>query len=78
MQHPHSKEHTHHHSHESHGGHDKHAGHSPDMFKNRFFVCLALTIPVLYNKFKFNDHVCFVSLFTIGSELLIPTTTFLN
>jgi P-type Cu2+ transporter len=34
--------------HEHQGGHDKHAGHSPDMFKRRFFICLLLTLPVLY------------------------------
>ena len=31
-----------------HAGHDKHAGHSPAMFKQRFFVCLALTLPIIY------------------------------
>jgi Cu2+-exporting ATPase len=30
-----------------HMGHDKHAGHSVAMFRNRFWVCLALTIPAL-------------------------------
>jgi Cu2+-exporting ATPase len=28
-------------------GHDKHAGHSPNMFKQKFWVSLALTFPVL-------------------------------
>ena len=27
---------------------DKHAGHSPEIFKQRFFICLLLTLPVLY------------------------------
>ena len=31
-----------------HSGHDKHAGHSPAMFKRRFFICLGLTLPILY------------------------------
>jgi P-type Cu2+ transporter len=35
-------------NHAQHGGHDKHAGHSPEMFKRRFFICLLLTLPVLY------------------------------
>jgi cation transport ATPase len=35
-------------AHSQHAGHDKHAGHNPAMFKRRFFVCLALTLPVLY------------------------------
>jgi hypothetical protein len=30
-----------------HEGHDKHAGHSVEMFRNLFWVCLALTIPAL-------------------------------
>lgn len=29
------------------GGHDRHAGHSDGMFQNRFWISLALTIPVL-------------------------------
>ncbi len=31
----------------SHAGHDKHAGHDPDMFRRRFWVSLALTIPLV-------------------------------
>jgi P-type Cu2+ transporter len=30
-----------------HTGHDKHAGHSVEMFRTRFWVCLALTVPAL-------------------------------
>jgi P-type Cu2+ transporter len=36
------------HSSHQHAGHDKHAGHSPAMFQRRFFICLVLTVPVLY------------------------------
>ena len=36
------------HSSHEHMGHDKHAGHSPAMFQRRFFICLLLTLPVLY------------------------------
>jgi P-type Cu2+ transporter len=32
---------------DGHEGHDRHAGHSVEMFRNRFWVCLLLTIPVL-------------------------------
>ena len=42
---------TSHHQHggkNQHSGHDKHAGHSPAMFKRRFFICLGLTLPILY------------------------------
>lgn len=31
-----------------HSQHDKHAGHRPEIFKRRFFICLILTLPVLY------------------------------
>ena len=27
--------------------HDRHAGHTPEMFRDRFWVCLALTVPIL-------------------------------
>lgn len=44
----HHSEHHNHQEHHGHGGHDKHAGHSPELFKRRFFICLILTLPVLY------------------------------
>ncbi|MCL4866943.1 MAG: heavy metal translocating P-type ATPase, partial [Gemmatimonadales bacterium] len=31
-----------------HAGHDKHAGHSPSMFRNRFWLSLVFTFPVVY------------------------------
>lgn len=33
--------------HQGQAGHDKHAGHSPDMFRDRFWLSLVLTIPVV-------------------------------
>ena len=30
------------------GGHDKHEGHSPAMFRDRFWLSLALTVPVVF------------------------------
>ena len=33
---------------DSHAGHDQHAGHSPAMFRDRFWLSLILTIPVVY------------------------------
>src|SRR5215213_7698373 len=42
--------HENHHDHMEHDGHeshDKHAGHSPDMFKQKFWLSLLLTIPTL-------------------------------
>ena len=36
------------HAHAGHAEHDKHAGHSPEMFKSRFWLSVALTLPILY------------------------------
>lgn len=33
--------------HGGHGGHDKHAGHSVEMFRDRFWISLALTVPTV-------------------------------
>jgi Cu2+-exporting ATPase len=33
--------------HEGHEAHDRHAGHSVEMFRDRFWITLALTIPTL-------------------------------
>ncbi len=42
-----------HHDHHGHGGHDKHAGHSPGMFRDKFWLSLVLTIPVVF----WSEHV---------------------
>jgi Cu2+-exporting ATPase len=34
-------------AHDAHGGHDKHAGHDPEMFRRKFWLSLALTIPLV-------------------------------
>src|SRR5918998_1881339 len=33
--------------HGGHGGHDKHAGHDPEMFRRKFWLSLALTVPIV-------------------------------
>ncbi|MET0415755.1 MAG: heavy metal translocating P-type ATPase [Actinoplanes sp.] len=33
--------------HEVHGGHDKHAGHDPEAFRRKFWLSLALTVPIV-------------------------------
>lgn len=59
MDRQHAADREHHHarldatSHSQHDGHshvgrDQHAGHSPAMFKQRFFICFLLTLPILY------------------------------
>ncbi|MGA4731143.1 heavy metal translocating P-type ATPase [Micromonospora taraxaci] len=37
--------------------HDKHAGHDPEMFRRRFWVCLALTVPVVLTSHLVWDQV---------------------
>lgn len=34
--------------HSGHNGHDKHAGHSPKMFRDKFWLSLVMTLPVVY------------------------------
>jgi Cu2+-exporting ATPase len=36
-----------HHGHTGHAGHDKHAGHDPEIFRRKFWLSLALTIPII-------------------------------
>lgn len=71
MQHQHHHGHNQH-SHGSHGGHDKHAGHSPEMFKNRFFICLVLTIPVLYFSPAFQAWFNYQAIQLPGSNWINP------
>ncbi|MEU4365718.1 heavy metal translocating P-type ATPase [Micromonospora chersina] len=33
--------------HDQHGGHDKHAGHDPEQFRRKFWLSLALTVPIV-------------------------------
>src|SRR5215831_11166854 len=33
---------------QAHSGHDQHAGHSVAMFRDKFWLCLALTLPVVF------------------------------
>jgi len=51
MKHTHAQhQQIHHQAHVNHGGHkdhDKHAGHNPNMFKQKFWLSLLLTIPTL-------------------------------
>ena len=50
MAHPvdtHADAHEVHRDHGAHGGHDKHAGHDPEMFRRKFWLSLALTLPIV-------------------------------
>ena len=51
------------------GGHDKHAGHNPNMFKQKFWLSLALTIPTLLFSHTVQSWLGFELGFT-GSEYI--------
>src|SRR3989442_3445429 len=55
-----------------HSGHDKHAGHSPRMFRNRFFVSLLLTLPILYDAQLFQQWLGYRAVQFAGSEWITP------
>src|SRR2546422_2697030 len=54
------------------GGHDKHAGHSPEMFRNRFFMSLVLTLPILYYEHLFQQWFGYRAVQFPGSAWITP------
>jgi P-type Cu2+ transporter len=60
-----------HHAGNGHGGHDKHAGHDPEMFRRRFWLSLALTIPLVVTSEMVMDWFGY-SLDFYGMETLGP------
>ena len=76
--HQHQEHHVHHSdrqehgSHHGHGGHDKHAGHSPEIFKRRFFICLILTLPVLYFSSQLQSWLGYQAIEFTGSNWVNP------
>jgi Cu2+-exporting ATPase len=52
--------------------HDRHAGHTPEMFRNRFVVCLVLTIPILYFSSHVQDLLGYRAITFPGSEWVSP------
>lgn len=61
-------EHSHHTQHSEHQDHDKHAGHSVAMFKDKFWLSLLLTIPVLVYSEMIQHWFGFVPPSFVGSE----------
>ena len=53
------------------GGHDKHAGHSPEMFRDRFWLSLALTVPVVLTSDSFMEWFGYTLDFT-GIDWIAP------
>ncbi len=68
--------HATHDSHDAHGGHDKHAGHDPAMFRDKFWLSLALSIPtVLWSEMVrdwMRDLLGFAVPTFAGSDLISP------
>jgi Cu2+-exporting ATPase len=65
-------EHDHHAGHDGHGGHDKHAGHSPEMFRDRLWFSLALTLPILYFSESFQTWFGYRAVEFPGAAWLVP------
>ncbi|AFY46787.1 copper/silver-translocating P-type ATPase [Nostoc sp. PCC 7524] len=72
-------EHQHHSEHQpghlqhgGHAGHGKHAGHSPEIFKRRFFICLLLTLPILYFSTQLQDWLNYEAIAFPGSQWINP------
>ena len=60
------------------GGHDKHEGHSPEMFRDRLWVSLALTFPILYFSDQIQDWFNYQAVSFVGSSWVSPVlATFL-
>ena len=65
--------HHNHHQHMDHSdnsSHDKHAGHNPDMFKQKFWLSLFLTLPLLYFSQSIQDLLRYDALSFTGSAYI--------
>src|SRR3990170_140772 len=60
-------------THERHG-HDKHSGHTPEMFRDRLAVSVALTIPILYLSDHFQEWFGYRAVSFPGDSLVIPVS----
>lgn len=58
--------------HDTHGAHDKHAGHDPAMFRDRFWLTLALTLPVVYFSHMFQELLGYTAPHFPGSMWVAP------
>ncbi|HEU4457053.1 MAG TPA: heavy metal translocating P-type ATPase [Longimicrobium sp.] len=59
-------------AHDAHAGHDKHAGHSVEMFRDRFWITLALTIPTLVWGHMLQDALGYTAPHFPGSHWIPP------
>lgn len=67
----HDSHQDHRHQHD-HGSHDSHGHHSPEMFKQRFFVSLILTLPILYFSPQLQGWLGYEAISFPGSEWISP------
>ena len=76
--HEHNGHHSHHdqtphHGHAGHSGHGAHAGHhDPAIFKRRFFICLILTLPILYFSNQLQNWLGYEAIAFPGSNWINP------
>lgn len=63
---------AHQHQQNTHEAHDKHAGHDPKMFRDRFWISLVLTLPILYFAPFFQDVFGYQALSFPGSSWVNP------
>lgn len=77
-QHEQNGHHAHHHrsaeqgKHSQHGGHSGHAHHDPAIFKRRFFICLVLTLPILYFSTQLQSWLGYEAVTFPGSNWINP------
>ncbi len=57
---------------EGHAGHDKHDGHSPEMFRDRFWLSLVLTLPVVFFSTMVQDWFGYTAPTFPGSDWIAP------
>ncbi len=60
------------HDHSAHNGHNKHAGHSPKMFRDKFWLSLIMTLPVVYWSVHIQDLLGYRAPEFIGSAWIPP------
>jgi P-type Cu2+ transporter len=65
-------EHHHHAGHSGNGGHDKHAGHSVAMFRDRFWLSLVLTLPVVFYSEMIQEWFGYTAPAFPGSDWIAP------
>lgn len=57
---------------DGHGAHDKHAGHDPAMFRDRFWLTLLLTLPVVYFSHMIQEWLGYSAAHFPGSTWVAP------